>query len=248
MKTRVSPSVYASRWLWIAGVGLALVAVAVICVLLIPRNRAPLISTALEVSEPSAVVPTSSPTIEPAGTVADEPIQLPRLDFALGSVEEACGLNEFPPYERFSTDREKIKKTSDHAKVLESDKCQAALEAHMNAMNPQRFLSSAPYEASLAELVVLDEPFTFERIFADPTGDLARVQDVLSRPECLLTGDETNWELKESCHADALLNFAFVNFFCFAEGINKRITPVNRSKDPRVHAEVHVLHTAGKLT
>ena len=222
MRLRIDQSSHASRWLWIAVIGLGLAVVAVICVLLIPRNRAPLISTALETSEPSAVVPASSPTIEPAVAVIDAPSQLPRLDFAPGSVEEACGLNEFPLYSKFSTDRREVKKTSDRAKVLESDACQAALEAYMNATNPQQFLSGELYEASLAELVILENPFTFERIFADPTGDLARVQDALSRPECLLTGDETNWELKETCHADALLNYAFVNLFCFGEGIKRR--------------------------
>ena len=208
--------------------------VAVICVLLITHNPASLDSTALEPSEPSVVVPASSSTIEPAVTVANEPLQLPRLDFASGSVEEACGLNEFPPYSMFFVDRRKFIKTSDHAQVLESDQCQAALEAYMNAMNPQWFLSSVPYEASLAELVVLDEPFTFERIFADPSGDLLRVQDALSRPECLLTGDETNWELKETCHANALLNYAFVSLFCYGQGVIYRERPVDGRKDYRL--------------
>ena len=228
MKTRVSPSVYAPCWLWIAGIGLALVAVAVICVLLIPRNRASLISTASDPSEPIADVPSTSPTIQPAVAVIDTPSQLPRLDFVPGSVEEACGLNELPTYSAGVSYGTIIAKTRDRTKALESDECRAALEVHMSAMNPQQFLSGALYSASLAELVVLDEPFTFERIFADPSGDLTRVQEVLSRSECLLTGDETNWELKETCHADALLNYAFINLFCFGEGIKNRITPVDR--------------------
>ena len=228
MRESVSQSFHAPRWLWIAVIGLGLAVVAVICVLLIPRNQAPLDSTALETSEPIADVPSTSPTIEPAVAVIDTPSQLPRLDFVPGSVEEACGLNELPTYSAGVSYGTIIAKTRDRPKALESEECQAALEAHMNAMNPQRFLSSVPYEASLAELVVLDESFTFERILADPTGDLARVQDALSRPECLLTGDETNWELQETCHADALLNYAFVNLFCFGEGIEERITPVDR--------------------
>jgi len=158
--------------------------------------------------------------------VVDIPPQLPRLDFSPGSVEEACGLNELPTYSFSDSYGTIIEKTSDHAKALDSDECQAALEAHMSTKNPQQFLSSAPQSASLAELVVLDEPFTFERIFADPSGDLLQVQDALSRPECLLTGDETNWELKETCHADALLNYAFVNLFCYGEGVKYRDKPV----------------------
>ena len=232
MRARVSQSVHAPRWLWIAGIGLALTVVAVVCVLLIPHNQASLDSTALETGEPIAVVPSSSPTIEPAVAVVDTLSQRPRLDFAPGSVEEACGFNELPTYsfsDFYDTIREK---TSVHAKVLESDECRAALEAQMSASNPQHFLvSGLPYSFSLAELVVLEKPLTFERIFADPSGDLLRVQDALSRPECLLTGDETNWELKEICHADALLNYAFVNLFCFGEGIENRIRPVDRGKD-----------------
>ncbi len=50
---------------------------------------------------------------------------------------------------------------------------------------------------------------TFERIFSDPKGDLNRVEDALSRPECVLEPDaKSQWELKSYCHADALMNFA----------------------------------------
>lgn len=231
MRAKVNQRFNALRCWWIAGIGLALTVVVVICVLLIPHNQTSLNSTVLETIEPSVGVPSPSPTIEPAVAVIDTPPPLPRLDFPLGSVGEACGLNEFPLYAFGVSYDTIIKKTSDHAKTLESDECQEALEAHMNAMNPLQFLSNEPHKVSLAEFVVLDEPFTFTRIFADPAGDLLRVQDALSRPECLLTGDETNWELKETCHADALLNYAFVNLFCFGEGIEKRLTPVDRGKD-----------------
>lgn len=227
MRAKVNQPFHAPRWLWIAGIGLGLAVVSVICVLLIPHNRAPLNSTALETSEPDVVIPSSSPTIDPALAVIDTPPPLPRLNFAPGSVEDACGLNEFPLYSTVDSYNTIIEKNSNHSKVLESDECRAALEAHMSATNPQLFLGREPYSASLAELVVLDEPFTFARIFADPVGDLLRVQDALSRPECVLTGDETNWELIETCHADALLNYAFVNLFCFGEGIEKRIPPVD---------------------
>ncbi len=37
----------------------------------------------------------------------------------------------------------------------------------------------------------------------------------MSRSECLLRGDETNWELKDTCHAEAILNYALVNRFCY---------------------------------
>ncbi|MXZ44814.1 MAG: hypothetical protein F4Z01_07570 [Gammaproteobacteria bacterium] len=227
----MSQSVHVPRWSWVAGIGLGLAVVAVICVLLISHNRASLNSTVLETSEPSTTVSSSTPTIEPEVVVVDTPLQLPRLDFPQGSVEEACGFNELPTYSIAGSYDTIIQKNGDRAQALETDECRIALEAHMSATNPQLFLSSAPNFASLAELVVLDEPFTFERIFADPSGDLLRVQDALSRPECLLTGDETNWELKETCHADALLNYAFVNLFCFSEGIENRLPPVDRGKN-----------------
>ncbi|MXZ56041.1 MAG: hypothetical protein F4227_03920 [Gammaproteobacteria bacterium] len=223
----MNQSFHTPRCWWIAGIGLALTVVAVVCVFLVTHNRAPLDSTALETSEPRAVV-RSSPTIEPVVAVVDTLSQLPRFDFAPGSLEEACGFNELPTYSfgvSYGTFKEE---TSYHAKVLESDECRATLEMHMSAMNPQHFLVSGFANSfTLAELVVLDEPLTFERIFADPTGDLARVQEALSNPECLLTGDQTNWELKETCHADALLNYAFVNLFCFGKGVENRIRPVN---------------------
>ncbi|MXZ43681.1 MAG: hypothetical protein F4Z01_01680 [Gammaproteobacteria bacterium] len=86
----------------------------------------------------------------------------------------------------------------------------------MNAINPYHILWSSPWDiAQPMKFVVLDDPLTFERVFADPTGDSVRVLDALSRPECLLTGEDTNWELKETCHAGALLNYALINTRCF---------------------------------
>ena len=127
MRESVSQSFHAPRWLWIAVIGLGLAVVAVICVLLIPRNQAPLDSTALETSEPIADVPSTSPTIEPAVAVIDTPSQLPRLDFVPGSVEEACGLNELPTYSAGVSYGTIIAKTRDRPKALESEDCQAAL-------------------------------------------------------------------------------------------------------------------------
>ena len=228
----MKPSVWVRGWLWVVSIGLVLCVVVGVCVFFTTLNRATPNMVALEIGNPSVVVTSSSPTIESAEAVVDTPPQLPRLDFAPGSVEEACGFNELPTYS-FSDVYDSItEKNRDHAKVLESDECRTALEAQMSANNPQHFLvSGLPYSFSLAELVILEDPLTFERIFADPTGDLLRVQDALSRPECLLTGDETNWELQENCHADALLNYAFVNLFCFGEGIENRIRPVDKGKD-----------------
>ena len=164
---------------------------------------------------------------------------LPPLDFPPGSVEEACGLNDYPPYHYreedgsrpantpFTTERNLIYLKSMGESLsaytlfnperdwlpLESEECRSALEKHINAINP--YLWGATYENRPFAFVVLDPPLTFERIFFDPKGDLARIQDALSRPECLLEHTETNWELKESCNAEAFLNYALINRFCY---------------------------------
>ena len=78
---------------------------------------------------------------------------------------------------------------------------------------------------------MIDPPLTFERNFADPLGDLAWIQDALSRPERLLIGDQTNWELKETCHADAFMNFALVNRFCSNGGIGQRSKAIYGESD-----------------
>ncbi|MXW06545.1 MAG: hypothetical protein F4X56_03480 [Gammaproteobacteria bacterium] len=207
----------APRWLLGAGVGLALTAVAIVCVFLITQNQASTTPAALEISKPSAVIPSVVPTIEPAVAVVGTPPKLPHVDFPPGSWEEACGLNELPPYwDEDASSEIWHKRNEDHTNALESVECQTALETHMSAVNPYHLLLSGPWDrAGSIHFVVLDDPLTFERVFADPAGDLARVQDAISRPECVLTGDDTNWELKETCHADAILNYALINTFCF---------------------------------
>jgi len=69
---------------------------------------------------------------------------------------------------------------------------------------------------------VLDEHLSFERIFFDPSGDLIRVQDALSRPECSLKGEKNNQELKEICHAESFFNYAIINHLCFGGGYIRR--------------------------
>ena len=207
----MSQPLRSSHWWWSAGIGLVLI-VAVVCVLLVGRNQASTDPAVVETSKPSAAVPSVRPTVDPAVALVDTPPQLPSLDFAPGSVEEACGLNELPPY---WVGDGSLERNKDHTNALESIECQIALETHMNTVNPYHFLWSDSLIALPVRFVVLDDPLTFERVFADPTGDAARVQDALSRPECLLQGDETNWELAETCHADAILNYAVINSLCF---------------------------------
>ena len=214
---------------WICGIGSVLVlamVMVVTCVYLNTQNR-----SSAEI-ESSGVVSESAPTAE----LVVEPIpedELPKIDFVVGSVEEACGFNEYVPYDYDGIAPWPKSPYNANGKfvALESDECRNALEMYMNTSNPYHFLFDTPNQASLLKFVVLDEPFTFERIFANPADDLTRMQDALSRSECLLTGDETNWELRETCHADAFLNFALVNVFCFDEGVNSRVKPRYRERD-----------------
>ncbi|MXW07370.1 MAG: hypothetical protein F4Z87_04470, partial [Gammaproteobacteria bacterium] len=222
---------HAPRWLWGAGIGLALTVVAVVCVLWVTQKQAATTPTALEINEPRAVIPAMLPTTEPAVTVVAPPAPLPHIDFQPGSVEEACGLNELPPYWIGDGSRER---NTDLTNAFESDECQIALEKHMNALNPYHYIFSGAWGTGkiiLMKLVVLDDPLTFAQVFADPVGDSARVQEAFSRPECLLKGEEKNWELNESCHADALLNYALINTLCFNRS-GSRVIRVNRAYYP----------------
>ena len=206
-------SSHTRSWLWIAVVGIGLIVVILICVLLITQNRASTNPAALEISNPSTDTPTMFPVVEPVVAAVETQPKLPPVDFPLGSWEEACGLNELPPY---WVGDGSLERNKDHANVFESVECQTALETYMNAVNPYHILWSSPWDRPQPmKFVVLDDPLTFERVFADPTGDAVRVQDALSRPECVLTGDDTDWELKETCHANALLNYALINTLCF---------------------------------
>ena len=219
MRLRINQSSHSSRWLWSAGIGLVLTVVAVVCVFLVTQNRAPPDYAELEISNPSAGIPSVLPTtIEHAVAAVEAPSQLPPLDFPVGSVEEACGLNEFPSY---WVAYEKGAQGEVQSSALESVECQTALENSIKMINPYLWIARIHEQRAFA-FVVLDEPLTFERIFADPSGDLLRVQEALSRPECLLKGEEKNWELNEICHAESFFNYALINHLCFGGGYWKR--------------------------
>ncbi len=71
------------------------------------------------------------------------------------------------------------------------------------------------WSLNIFDVMALEHPLTYERIFSDPKGDLKRVEDALSRPECVLEPDaKSQWELKNYCHADALMNFAALFWRC----------------------------------
>ena len=207
-----------SRWLWSGGIGKGLVAGVVVFILLNTNSRTTTETPTPEESEPNIVVPPSLPATEPL-VLNTETTKLPILEFPPGSVEAECGLNDFPPY--YAQDQGGVDSPYDaegELVALEAEECRLALENHINGINP--YLWGATYQSRPLAFVVLENPLTFERIFADPTGDLVRIKEALSRPECLLEqGTKINWELKESCHADAFLNYALINRYCFDGGI-----------------------------
>ncbi len=208
-ETAVSQNSNIPRWLWGAGCSLGLAAVVVVCVLVVMHNRSSTDPAVQETSVSSAAAPSPLPPT----VLAEAPSVPPPLDYPLGSVEEGCGLSEFPSYwEIGDFVNNKL------SQALESEECNTALEEHINSSNPYLWKGFRTEYVAAFAFVVLEDPLTFERIFADPAGDLARVQDALSNPECLLEGDETNWELKETCHADAFMNYAMFNRYCYNSG------------------------------
>lgn len=203
---------------------------AVVCVLWVTHNRPSLNSAVLKTSKPNAMALSSLPTPESAVTVEGLPPQVPRLDFPPSSIEAECGLNEYVPYHYDDPENQfhwpkSPYDASGKVVALESAACWAALENYIHTINPYlwgRTHENSDFSNHPLAFFVLEDPLTFERIFTDPASDFARVQDTLSRPECLLKQDETDWELKESCHTDALLNYALINHFCFDEGVSNR--------------------------
>lgn len=180
--------------------------------------------------------------------------KLPPVSYPPGSIGEACGVNELPPRVGFPSwylsqnpyTKQKIDDLTEAP--LQKKECLKALERHINQINPYLWGSYAMTEgfSTPAFLFIdIDNPLTFERIFTDPVGDFARVQEVITRPECLL-GHKTkpNWELNESCHADAIINYALLTRFCYQEyeakwmsnthetnGISNRYRQIYQKKD-----------------
>lgn len=60
----------------------------------------------------------------------------------------------------------------------------------------------------------LPVPMSYRRIFADPIGDSAKVLAALEKPECRLEEGEIRWDLRETCHAESIANYANLLKFC----------------------------------
>ena len=218
------------RWVWGGCIGLGLGLVGLGFFFFLSSNSATRLSSKIAISEsefePKQFI--SQPIgAEPQISRHTSP-RLPLLDFPLGSVEEACGFNEFVAYHNDEPDDEihwplSLFDASGNLAAFfsESEECRTALDNHVNTLNP--YLWGATRANVAFAFFVLDNPLTFERIFADPMGDFNLVQDALNRPECLLQQESgSNSALNESCHADALTNYALINRYCFYGGVRNR--------------------------
>ncbi|MCY3626115.1 MAG: hypothetical protein OXG88_00530 [Gammaproteobacteria bacterium] len=211
--------------LWLGIGGLCLIALNVVVFLWL-RSTPPPITAELPTISNNPITtasPTPTPTAPTATLVSP---RLPPVDYPQGSVGHACAVNEFPPYHWYSDlDYDTRRNLENHPfydsngdrKVLKGE-CNSALERHISSINPYLWGAhdeNRPVNRAFS-FIVIDNPLTFERIFADPAGDFARVQEAFARPECQLGHNaESNWELNEICHADAILNYALITRFCY---------------------------------
>ncbi|MYC26044.1 MAG: hypothetical protein F4X56_09030 [Gammaproteobacteria bacterium] len=213
-------------WIWSVVFGLAVVVIVLLVFLRAPSSNS---LSSLNIDQPPSVVEldiaASIETTEVSQVAMKTGLSLPPLDFASGSVEEVCGFNNFPPYHSITFESD-----WDSRIPLASEECWSVMETHIHTINPLH-LDEDDERRRTFQFVVLENPLTFERIFTDPTGDFSRVQEALSRPECLLTGDETNWELKDSCHAEAFLNYALINRICLGSGWDRTYTYYPNNND-----------------
>ena len=231
-QTSVNPRL--ERGLWIGAIGLVLGS-GVFGLFFIFSGNKDAETSSIDASVPSEIATTTSvpqPLNAVSSIAANTPPKLPHLDFPPGSVEEACGFNDFVWYHEAFSNLESDNEIHWPYSIFDasgklasffsdSEECRTALDNHVNAINPYLW-GESPQDGSFA-FFELENPLTLERIFTDPLGDFNRVKDALDRPECLLRQESgSNWELQESCHADAFTNYALLNRFCFHEGVRDR--------------------------
>ena len=216
----------ASRTLWLSASGLGLIglAIGVFFWLITPQSIPP----ELPDISPTNPVPTLAVTVSPSPPTELISPPLPPVEYVPGSIGHDCGVNEFPPFHWYlDLDSETRLNLEDSPydsngdwQVLEGE-CKAALERHLYETNPYLWFDATKNRQFA--FINIDNPLTFERLFTDPTGDLLRVQVALARPECQLGENaESEWQLHETCHADALLNFALITRYCYNEGVRNR--------------------------
>ena len=123
-------------------------------------------------------------------------------------VWDICGLLRFP------TD---IDNARAYVEDLElSETCLDALEDVVLSINPYEKHNHSRFgKGHEFSLIVLDNPMTYERVFADPSGDLSRITDALAKPECRLEEESDRQNLRDSCNADAFINYATIYKICY---------------------------------
>ncbi|MDE0645437.1 MAG: hypothetical protein OXH84_04265 [Gammaproteobacteria bacterium] len=227
--------------IWLTASGLALLVLGISVFILLPTAQpipptnlvAPTASTAYEniKSPPETHSSTLTQLVSP---------QLPPVDYSPDSIGEACEINQYPPYHWYndlSNDTEfnlKNDPFDSNGEWKLDKKCLTALEQHIYPINPYLWdKHKLPnWGGNAFSYVDINNPLTFERIFTDPVGDFVRVQEVLARPECLLGKDAApNWNLHETCHADAIHNYALLTRFCYSSGLSLLPTKYYWKKD-----------------
>ena len=211
--------------MWLCSCGLCLLALGIGVLLFLGSPRS------IPEEKPVVVAPPSPTIVELTSSAAEvvsappEEVDIPQLSpvvYPPGSVGAACEVNKFPPY--WSPDSETRRRITerDPYAALEDEECSAALERHLYAINPYLWGTKdekRPNSNRVFSFVVIDNPLTFERIFTDPAGDFARVQEAFAYPACRLgPDDESNWSLNETCHAESILNYALLTRFCYDDG------------------------------
>ena len=226
----------ASRTLWLSASGLGLIGL-VIGVFLWLNTRQSIPSELPEIPTTTNLsgspVPTSPATIPPSPpTVVSNP-RLPPIDYPPGSIGYACDVNEFPPsvgYWFLEPEQRLQLGGKNPLLAIRNEECSSAVERHLYATNPYLWFDETNNRQFA--FINIDNPLTFERLFTDPTGDLLRVQGALARRECQLGENaESEWQLHDTCDADALLNFALITRFCFNEGTRNRNTQMYWEED-----------------
>ena len=222
------------RWLWGSVVGIGLVALSIALFYLYKPNSsiAPSnqeVKYSVEIDSDNA----DSQPIDAEPHVVIKMVSTPTSSFQSASVEEACRIHEYPYYWDYRDNADDTEKKDPLIRSLTFKECRDALEPHVGAMNPYLWGLSLSHRRQIS-LVVLENPITFDRIFANPSEDFARVKDALSRPECLLeNGTAANFELNESCNAEALLNYALFNRYCYFGGVKMRPRLIFEDASPK---------------
>ena len=186
------------------------VAVVLLFVLNSPDSNVAPEHQAVGTGEENPAIP--APTIIRTSTIPDDTeLDTSEAGVLVADVWELCNLDELPidadTWEQFT-------------EILGvdfelSEDCLTALEKHLYTVNPFTWRA---YHSEFS-FIVLEDSFTFARAFTDPEDSLQLVIEALDNPDCWLdNGTKINWELKDTCHAEAFINYAEFYHTCYGLG------------------------------